>query len=48
MEVNLILKKRSYKQNSIRSGNSSGSKVVLKLLIKAETLYIKLITVDVR
>lgn len=48
IEVNLILKKRSYKENLIRSDNFSGRKMVLKLLIKAKTLYMGLITVDVR
>lgn len=48
MEVDLILKKKGCKQDLIRLGSSSRSKVVFALLIEVVVLYIGLSTKDVR
>ena len=44
----MILKKRSRKQNLVRPGSFSNSKLVFILLTKVIILYIKLIAIDVR
>ncbi len=48
MEVDLISKKKGHKQNFIRSGSSSISKVVLILLAKVIILYMGSTTIDIR
>ncbi len=48
MEINLILKKKDYKQNPIRSGDSNDSKVIFALLTNVITLYITSIIINIR
>ncbi len=48
VEVNSILKIKSYKQNLVWSGGSSGGKVVLILLTEIIAFYLGSTTVDVK
>ncbi len=47
-EINLILKKRCYKQNSIRPSGFDDSKMVFALLIEVIIFYVGPITIDIR
>ncbi len=47
-KINTILKKKSYKQNFVRPSGSSGSKMILILLIKVVVFYIGSIIINVR
>ncbi len=48
VEVDLISKKQSYKQNLIWPNSSNGGKIVLVLLIEIITFYIGPTAIDVR
>lgn len=48
MEVDLILKKRDYKQNLVRSSDSNGGKVIFILLTKLIIFLMRLTIIDIR
>lgn len=48
MEADLILKKRDYKQNLVRSSDSNGGKVIFILLTKLIIFLMRLTSIDVR
>ena len=47
-EVDMVEQKRNYKKNTVGALDFSGSKVILILLIKVITFYMKLATIHVR
>ena len=48
MEVDLIPQERGYKQNSVWSSGSAGSKMFLTMLAKVVTFHMRLTMVDVQ